>query len=58
MAGPHISLGADSVTAAYRTEDGVRPVGSKIAPIPFAAMAQISDTEAWALHLYLKSVAK
>jgi hypothetical protein len=37
---------------------GVRPDGSKIAAMPFAAMAQISDTDARALHLYLKSLVK
>jgi mono/diheme cytochrome c family protein len=47
---------ADAFVKMFRS--GVRPDGSKIAAMPFAAMAQISDTDARALHLYLKSLVK
>jgi len=49
---------ADADTFVKMFKTGVRPDGSKIAAMPFEALAQISDTDARALHLYLKSLAK
>jgi mono/diheme cytochrome c family protein len=62
-----LSAGEGNVIAARYTDvdtflkmfkSGARPDGSKIAVMPFASLAQMSDTDARALHLYLKSLAK
>jgi hypothetical protein len=39
-------------------KSGTRPDGGKIAAMPFEALAQLNDTDARALHLYLKSRAQ
>jgi len=45
---------ADAFVKVLKT--GVRPDGSRIAVMPFEALSQLSDTDARALHLYLKSL--
>ena len=49
---------ADADTFLKMFKSGARPDGSKIAAMPFESMAQLSDTDARALHLYLKSLVK
>ena len=39
-------------------KSGKRPDGGKIEVMPFEALAQLSDVDARALHLYLTSLAR
>jgi mono/diheme cytochrome c family protein len=45
---------ADALLKMFKT--GQRPDGSKVAVMPFEALSKLSDTDARALHLYLKSL--
>jgi mono/diheme cytochrome c family protein len=49
---------ADAEAFVKMLKSGLRPDGSKIDVMPFEALAQLSDTDARALHLYLKNLAK
>lgn len=46
----------DAPSFAAMLKTGKRPDGSAIAVMPFESLAQLSRTDADALHLYLRSV--
>jgi mono/diheme cytochrome c family protein len=63
LAGPHISLGAGSVTATYRTEDwvrtvrhGVKPSGEPVMIMPSEDYNRFTDGDLGALLAYIKQM--